>query len=339
MSTIIGTANTVYRRTGAGVLGIRAGWTGLENCGNLLTYKMDVGYDGGTLYGYIHDNDANTIGGLYPDIINGQTIYWVTVDSGTDVSHVRFGAAGNEQLGTSNTIDLTFQGFANNPVNYTWTGGSNLYQITANDPALTAYLVGLNGQRTSFELSTVVLLDTFTDAPGTFIEDHPLDTGQSWQTFTLRGAQIPNSITIQGNQLRVDASEQVIVADPLSNNVHISVDWTPQAESRQGVIIRLQGDGEGLTLRMRNSTQDDLELVNRTDFNEGTVHATTPFAWVDGQTYAIDVTVFNDLITVLVDSVQIFRVKVTDYNTSRLTGIGSYTSDGLGLFDNFKVLA
>ncbi len=149
-------ANRLMDDTLFGGIKIVAGWTGLENCGTLLTYKMVVGYDGGTPYGARAPNTVpeTEFGSFAPTNVNGLLIYEVSADTG-NINVIRFGDAGDEQIQGSVNADVSFQGFAGNPVNYTWNGGNLYYQITASNQALTDYIISLDGQRISIDVGAV----------------------------------------------------------------------------------------------------------------------------------------------------------------------------------------
>ncbi len=156
MSTLSVIGATIYSNpvnSGEGVIRANRGWTGLVSCGNLLAYGLGIGTDGSILRGYRAASIASAFGTLSPDTINGQIISQVMANTSTDRSIIRMGANGTEQIPGITDIDVSYQGYANNPVRYIWNVPNTWYEVV--DAPLATYFNSLLGMTTSFNLLSV----------------------------------------------------------------------------------------------------------------------------------------------------------------------------------------
>jgi len=145
----------IYPPSGGGVLRFTRGWTGIANCGNLLTYKLDVAFNSGTLYGYRDPGDpVLPFGALDNNQISETTIYAAHVDTGANICQLRFGVNGFSKIQDLDAVTITWQGYPT--ITYLWDGANLDYRVT--DAALAGYISRLDGQRISFDLDYIAVM-------------------------------------------------------------------------------------------------------------------------------------------------------------------------------------
>ncbi len=148
--------NTVYRSLGLSALAFTRGWTGLENCGNLLNFKLDVGTDAVSLFGYRDPNDGVLpFGSMVDTVISESSIYAAHVNTSNNVSQLRFGN-GFQQIQGRDTITVTWQGYP--ALIYLWNGTNLDYEIT--DVGLTNWISAMDGQRVSIDIEYIAVMAT-----------------------------------------------------------------------------------------------------------------------------------------------------------------------------------
>jgi len=149
-------AVTVYKKgIFGGIAKAIAGWTGLENCGNLLEYKIDVGYNNSVSYGYRDPADpVSPFGTIDNNVVAETIIYAAEVASNTNVCILRFGVNGFSKIQDRDTVTVTWQGYP--ALIYLWNGTNLNYEIT--DAGLTNWLVALNGQRVSIDVEYIAIM-------------------------------------------------------------------------------------------------------------------------------------------------------------------------------------
>jgi len=132
------------------------GWTGIEDCGNLLNFKMDVGTDGLNQFGYRDPTDGvSPFGSMVETAISESIIYAAHVNTATNVSNLRFGN-GFQQIQGRNTVTVTWQGYPT--LIYLWNGTNLNYEVT--DVGLTNWITSLNGQRVSLDIEYIAIMAT-----------------------------------------------------------------------------------------------------------------------------------------------------------------------------------
>jgi len=127
-----------------------AGWTGLENCGNLLTEKIDIGNNGNTVYG-ASVGAAPPYGNLNGAQIAGLDVYRISVDSVLQVPALGM-VDGTQQIPGVIAITLNFQSYG--LITLDWDGTNLIYTLNggAEAQAFSAYVIRLNGQRSSYDV-------------------------------------------------------------------------------------------------------------------------------------------------------------------------------------------
>jgi len=138
----------IYTKLVGGLARAIGGFTGLINCGNLLTEKLDVGNNGNTVYGA---SIGQGYGNLNGATIAGLPIYRIAVDSVLQVPVLAMGD-GTQQIPGVIDITLNFQSYG--IITLDWDGTNLIYTKNggAESAAFSAYIISLFGQRTSYDL-------------------------------------------------------------------------------------------------------------------------------------------------------------------------------------------
>lgn len=146
--SLIANINTIYKHITGGALRIIGGWTGLEQCGNLFDFTLDVKVNPffANRYGYLDPGDADAHGSLSNNTMAETIVYAAYSESNFGYSIFRFGATGVDQIQNLNEIVINWQGIGK--FTYVWDGANLNYRYTGQD--LADYVKALNTQRTSF---------------------------------------------------------------------------------------------------------------------------------------------------------------------------------------------
>jgi len=154
MAGLIANIVTVYNSLAKFSLRATIGWTGLENCGNLLSYPSDVGNSGTTLFGYRDPTDGvSSFGTLPNNIIAGTVLYAWHVDTATNICQLRFGN-GFQKIQERDSVTITWQGYPT--ITYLWDGTNLDYRVV--DVGLTNWIAPLDGQRVSFDPEYIAIM-------------------------------------------------------------------------------------------------------------------------------------------------------------------------------------
>jgi len=223
----------IYPPSGGGALRFTRGWTGLVNCGNLLTFKLDVAFNSGTLYGYRDPGDpVLPFGALDNNQISETTIYAAHVDTGANICQLRFGVNGFSKIQDLDAVTITWQGYPT--ITYLWDGANLDYRVT--DAALAGYISRLDGQRISFDLDYIAIQATVDGT--TALQRAILVNTESNEITVSMWARRDTGITVRklydigdaidgGNEttrLRIDNFAQI--DSILSNTIDGGANWT-----------------------------------------------------------------------------------------------------------------
>lgn len=121
------------------------GWTGLKSCGSLLADSLDVGNDGVSLYGV--DNTA-VWGASSLLNIGGLAFVRLACDVSSGLENIVLALGdGTQQMPGISTITVTFQSYGD--IVLPWEGAV-IGTYSTLDANFAAYMMSLDGQRTSF---------------------------------------------------------------------------------------------------------------------------------------------------------------------------------------------
>ncbi len=252
--------NTVYTGLIEAKLLVIAGWTGLTNCGNLLTYKLDVGNSTTTLYGYRDPSDPSLpFGDLDNNIIANTILYAAHVDTNTNICQLRFGVNGFSKIQDLDVVTFTFQGYP--PLIYLWDGANLDYRVV--DIGLTNYISALDGQRISFD-PDYIAVQAFFDGATALV--HPVLASAEENEYTislwlLRNTgvttrkiyDIGDSLTAgnETNRLRLDNSGQI---DAIAANTPDGGTTWNQIARVDGTSVIVENQMHHIFMTIRNNT-------------------------------------------------------------------------------------
>jgi hypothetical protein len=200
------------------------------------------------------------------------------------------------------------------------------YTATLDDASTIIEMTGI-----SSDGDIIAVNDTFTDADGTFLEDHVGETGATWTCINRGG---PTALTIEGDTVScTDGGENVYAYLPSGGSGLPSPDYTVQANMSTGdftYALWARSDGAfGRGYLAQVGASGVVELYK----NDGSFSSLGAGTYTPGDLIALKCA--GATIEVLVNGTSI--ISVTDTGITD-TGVPGFYGGGTGYVDNYQVI-